>query len=169
MEDDEHFWKSPTNCSQTLHEKKAEAITKKDILDEIFSANSSIYNSNPHFLTFKNNAEKQKLNFKSNNSEIYYQPFTPAELIEAIKTSHNTAVSPDQIHYDFLKYLPKNSLNYLLTIYNDVWISSKFPESWKRATIFTVGSKSNDKTACTAVLNQTILKKALPSQHKSVQ
>ena len=50
-----------------------------DILAEIFSPNSSINNSDPHFLTFKNNAEKQKLN-KSNNSEKYNQPFTPAEL-----------------------------------------------------------------------------------------
>ena len=67
--------------------KKTEATTKKDIADtlaETFSANSSLNNSIPHFLTFKNNAEKQKLDFKSNNSEKYNQPFTPAELQEAI-------------------------------------------------------------------------------------
>ena len=96
-----------------------EAATKKDIADtlaEIFSTNSSLNNSNSHFLTFKNNAEKHKLNFKSNNSEKYNQPFTPAELQEAIETSHNPAIGPDEIHYQFLKHLPKNSLDYLLTI-----------------------------------------------------
>ena len=34
----------------------------------------------------------KKLNFKSNTSEKYNQPFIPAELQEAIKTSQNTAV-----------------------------------------------------------------------------
>ena len=97
---------------------KTEATTKKniaDILAETFSANSSINNSNQHFLTFKNNAEKQKLNFKSNNSEKYSQPFTQVELQEAMKTSHNTAVGPDEIHYEFLKHLPKNSFDCLQT------------------------------------------------------
>ena len=100
-----------------LIKNKTEAITKKDTA-ETFSANSSLNNSNPHFLTFKNNAEKQKLNFNSNNSEKYNQPFTPAELEEAIETSHDTANGPDEIHYEFLKHLPKNSLDYLLTIFN---------------------------------------------------
>ena len=93
-----------------LTKNKTEATTKKDIEDtlaETFSANSSLNISNPHFLTFKSNTEKQKLNFKFKNSEIYNQPFTPAELQEAIETSHNTAVSPDEIHYDFLKHLRK--------------------------------------------------------------
>ena len=90
-------------------------------INNTFSANSSINNSNPHFLTSKNNAEKQKLNLKSNNSEKYnQQPFTPAELQEALETSHNTAINPDEIYYEFLKHLPQNSLNYLLTISNDI-------------------------------------------------
>ena len=49
-----------------------EATSKKDIantLAETFSANSSINNSNPHFLAFKKNTEKQNLNFKSINSK----------------------------------------------------------------------------------------------------
>ena len=56
---------------------KTEETTKKDIADTLavtFSANSSINNSNSHFLTFKNNAEKENLNFKSYNSEKYNQP-----------------------------------------------------------------------------------------------
>ena len=85
-----------------------EATTKKDIADtlaETSSENSSLNNFNLHFLTFKNNVEKQKLNFKYNNSEKYNQPFTPAELQEAIETSHNPAISPDEIYYEFLKHL----------------------------------------------------------------
>ena len=102
-----------------------EATTKKDIADtlaETYLSNSSLNNFNLHLLTFKSNAEKQKLDF--NNSEKYNQPFTPAEQQEAIQTLQNTAVGSDEIHYDFLKHLPKNSLDYLLTIYKDFWIDS---------------------------------------------
>ena len=65
-----------------------ETITK---LAETFSANSSLNNSNQQFLTFKANTEKPKLNFKSNNSEKYNQPFTPAELKEDIQTTQQLA------------------------------------------------------------------------------
>ena len=126
---------------------KTEATTKKDIADtlaETFSANSSFNNSNPYFLTFKNSIEKQKLNFKSNNSEKYNQLFILAKLQEAIETLHNTAVGPDEIHYDFLKHLPKNSLDYLPTICNDIWINSKFPESWKIATMIPIPKPGRD-------------------------
>ena len=139
LSDEENIKKKPTNCSQTPHEKnQTEAPTKKGIADtlaETFSANSSINNSNPQFLTFENNAEKQKLKFKSNNSEKYNQLFIPAELQEVIETSHNTAISSDEIYYQFLKHLPKHSLDCLLTIFNDIWISSK---SWKIATIIPI-------------------------------
>ena len=89
---------------------KTEAITKKNIADTLiatFSANSLLNNSNPQFLIFKINAEKQKLNFKINNSEKYTQPFTPAELKEAIQEPHKIAVDPNKIHFDFLEHLPK--------------------------------------------------------------
>ena len=137
--------KSQPTALKHLTQNKTEATTKNDIADtlaETFSAYSSLSNSNPHFLTFKNNTEKQKLKF--NNSEKYNQPFTPAELQEAIETSQNTAVSPDEIHKDFLKHLPKNSLNCLLTIFNDIWINNKFPESWKIATIIPIPKLGRD-------------------------
>ena len=63
--------KKQTNCSQTPKKKQNGSNFKKDMantLAEKISANSSINNYNPHFLTFKNNTEKQKLNFKSSDS-----------------------------------------------------------------------------------------------------
>ena len=71
-----------------LTKNKTEATTKKDRADtlaETFSANSSLNNSNPHFLTFKNNVEKQKLKFKFSNPEKYNQSFTLTEQQEAIE------------------------------------------------------------------------------------
>ena len=62
----------------------------------------------------KKNAEKTKLNFKSNNLEDYNQPFSLSELTDCIMKYHNTAVGPDEIHNEFLKQLPSCSLDFLL-------------------------------------------------------
>ena len=107
---------------------KTEATTQKDLVDtrnETFSANSSINNFNLPFLIIRTNADKQKLNFESINSEKYYQPFTAEELKEATQRSHNTTVGSSEIRYEFLKQLPKLSPDYLLTIFNDILINGK--------------------------------------------
>ena len=78
-------------------------------------------------------AEKTKLNFKSNNLEDYNQPFSLSEL-----TDHDTAVGPDEIHCEFLKHLPSSSLEFLLQVFNEVWVSGRFPTSWKEATIIPI-------------------------------
>ena len=105
-----------------------------DTLAETFSPNSSSTNSNIEF--HKDKKEKQNLNFKLGNTESYNELFSLSELKEAIQKSHNTAISPDEIHYKFLRRLPPKSL---LTALNDIWKNSKFPESWKLATIIPIG------------------------------
>ena len=130
-----------------LTKTQTEATARKDIaevLAETFSENSSLKNSNPQFISYKSKSEKQRLNFKTNNSEKYNLPFTLAELKEVIQTSHNTAVGPNEIHYEFLKHLLKNSLNYLLKIFNGIWINGTFPESWKIATIIPISKPGKD-------------------------
>ena len=139
----------PTTLKHLTKKKQTEATTRKDIaevLAETFSENSSLKNSNPQFISYKSKSEKQRFNFKTNNSEKYNLPFTPAELKEAIQASHNTAVGPDEIHYEFLKHLTKNSLNYLLKIFNDIWINGIFPESWKIATIILISEPGKDNS-----------------------
>ena len=60
--------------------------------------------------------------------------------------SHNTAVRPDEIHYEFLKQLPSCSLDFLLQAFNEVWVSGKFPTSWKQATIIPIPKPGKDST-----------------------
>ena len=107
-----------TKSHQTLIKKKhIKARNKKDIADilaKTFSKNSSSNNYSEPFQNIKKNAEKTKLNFKSNNVEDYNQPFSLSELTDSIMKSHNTAVDPDEIHYEFLKQLPSCSLDFLL-------------------------------------------------------
>ena len=59
--------------------------------------------------------------------------------------SHNTAIGPDEIHYEFLKQLPPCSLDFLLHAFNGVWVSGKFPTSWKQA-IFSLLKPGKDHT-----------------------
>ena len=53
--------------------------------------------------------------------------------------SHNTAVGSDEIHYEFLKQLPSCSLDFLLQVFNEVWVSGK-------ATIIPIPKPGKDNT-----------------------
>ena len=124
-----------------LIKNNAQVTNIKDIagiLAETFSANSSFKNSNTESHKYKDKKEKQKLNFKSDNTESHNGFFSLSELKEVIKKSHNTAVGLNEIHQNFLRQLPLKSLEYLLTPLNNIWKNSKLPESWKLATIIPI-------------------------------
>ena len=89
---------------------------------------------------------KFNLNFKSSNTEEYNNPFNLVELKEAINKSHDTATGPDEVHYQMLKHLPPKSLQALLDIFNDIWETGKFPESWELSTIIPVPKPGKDHT-----------------------
>ena len=66
-----------------------------------------------------------------------------------LQKSHDTAAGHDQIHYQILKHLPKKSLESLLEILNDIWITGKFPEEWKKAIIIPIPKPNKDHTEAT--------------------
>ena len=141
--------KNTSSPIKHLSKNHIKATNKKDIADllaKTFSKNSSSTNYSKPFQNIKKNAEKSKLNFKSNNLEDYNQPFSLSELTDCIMKSHNTAVGPDEIHYEFLKQLPSCSLDFLLQAFNEVWVSGKFPTSWKQATIIPIPKPGKDNT-----------------------
>ena len=90
--------------------------------------------------------QKFNLNFKSSNTEEYNNPFNLVELKEAINKSHDTATGPDEVHYQMLKHLPPKSLQALLDIFNDIWETGKFPESWELFIIIPVPKPGKDHT-----------------------
>ena len=94
----------------------------------------------------KKQQQKIKLNFKSNNNEEYNNPFNLDGLKDAISKSHDTAAGPDEIHYQMLKHLPLKSLQALLDIFNNMWETGKFPESWELATIIPIPKPGKDHT-----------------------
>ena len=123
--------KSPsyTHLNMVGTDSKATSKTDNaDTLGETFCNNSSSFNYSESFRKIKTEQEKVKLNFKSQNNEIYNKDFNLDELVEAIQLSHDSATGPDEIHYQMLKHLPDTSLENLLNIFNYIWTTGKFPD-----------------------------------------
>ena len=117
-----------------------------DVLADTFAEKSSSANYSTAFQKFQNFKEKTKLNFKSNNDELYNKDFTIKELRKALKKCHDTAVGCDDIHNQFLKHLPFRSLDSLLRIFNQVWHTGILPDSWKEAIVIPIPKPGKDST-----------------------
>ena len=58
--------------------------------------------------------------------------------MDSLKKAHDTAVRPDDIHYQILKQIPEKSLEVLLDIYNEISSGGDFPSQWRKATIIPI-------------------------------
>ena len=113
-------------------------------LAQEISKNSSSNNYRTKFQKYQVKAEKEHLDFDTDNSENYNVPFTIRELCDALKKSHDTATGPDEIRYQLLKHLPRDSLMVVLDIFNDIWASDEMPECWKEATVIPIPKPVKD-------------------------
>ena len=139
--------KSPTAVHH-LSVNGTEVSSVPDIantLGQTFSNNSSSAHYTDTFNTRRRQAEKQQLKFKSNNIESYNALFSLQELSMAIEKSSDSAVGPDDIHYQMLKHLPQSALNTLLHIINQSWSSEHFPSTWQQAVILPIPKADKDK------------------------
>ena len=138
--------------SNVCHLKRPDntiASSTKDIADTLaegFAKNSSSENYSSTFQHVKEKAERTPLMFKSNNEKEYNRPFSLNELLDSLNKAHDTAVGPDEVHYQLLKHLPRESLKLLLAIYNDIWVSGNVPDSWKEATVIPIPKPGKDHT-----------------------
>ena len=86
--------KSPNYTHLNMVGTDSKAISKTDIADtlgETFCHKSSSFNYSESFRKIKTKQEKVKLNFKSQNNEIYNKDFNLDELVETItRLSHGS-------------------------------------------------------------------------------
>ena len=131
----------PDDFTHLNTKRGTKATSKEEIantLGETFLDDSSSRNYSEKFQNIKKQEEKIKLNFTSSNTEEYNSLFNITELKDAIAISKDTATGPDDIHYQMLKHLPETALDTLLHIFNGIWTTGVFPESWRLATIIPV-------------------------------
>ena len=104
--------KQSTTTIHHLENNDGAKITERvDIANRLaqeISKNSSSNNYHTKFQKYQQKAEKEHLDFDTDNSENYNVPFTIRELCDALKKSHDTATGPDQIHYQLLNLLPRD-------------------------------------------------------------
>jgi ribonuclease HI len=131
-----------------LQQKNGDTATDKESIAETladeFAYNSSTSHYTTKFQQHKVLAERKPLDFNSNNTEIYNIPFTFSELQLSLRMSHDTAVGPDEIPYQFLKHLPTESLLVLLGIFNSIWAEESFPPSWRNAITIPIPKPGKD-------------------------
>ena len=113
-------------------------------LTQEISKNSSSNNYCTKFQKYQEKAEKEHLDFDTDNSENYNVLFTIRELCDALKKCHDTTTGPHEVHYQLLKHLPRDSLMVLLYIFNDIWASGEIPECWNEATVIPIPKPGKD-------------------------
>ena len=141
-------YKGQSVCHLQL--RNGDTATDKESIAEAladeFAFNSSTSHYSDKFQAYKAKAESRHLCFEPDGPQFYNGPFTLLELQLSLKRCHDTAVGPDEVHYQFLKHLPPDSLAVLLGIFNAIWRSNAFPSSWREATIIPIPKPGKDSS-----------------------
>jgi hypothetical protein len=142
-----HQWQISTSHHLLVNDNKIEhpqhiANTHASTI----SFNSSHEHYSKSFEKSRVRQEKRALNFNSGNSEHYNELFSLSELQVALRQCHDTAVGPDEMHYQMLQHLPYTVLSSLIHILNDIWQTCSFPSSWSEATIIPLPKPDKDHT-----------------------
>ena len=64
--------------------------------------------------------------------------------MDSIKKSNHSAVGHDEVHNEFLKQLPDESVKCLLKLYNNIWVNGTFPETWRQSIIVPIPKSGKD-------------------------
>ena len=122
---------------------------QKDIANEhaaVFTDNSSSAHYSATFQAIKEQEEKVKIDFTTDNTEVYNKPFRLRDLRQSIMKAKPRAPGPDGIHNNLLKQLPEDTLNILKEILNRIWISADLPQQWRAATVIPIPKPNKDHT-----------------------
>ena len=113
-------------------------------LGETFAYHSSENRCHPEFLPLKRQSERKRINFQNESNESYNDPFTKMELRTAIHSAKDTSPGEDRVHYQMLKHLGEDTLEFLLEMYNYIWQRNQFPLKWRKAIVIAIAKPGKD-------------------------
>ena len=85
------------------------------------------------FLAIKEKKESEPIDFRTDIHYSYNDNFTHEELLSCLSDCANTAPGEDSISFELLKHVHENSYNFLLQLYNTLWVNEHFPNGWNTA------------------------------------
>ena len=121
--------------------------TVPDIAETIadsFRNTSSDENYSPEFQTFKREVERNTIQFESNNQEYYNIPFSMSEFTQSLMATKETTPGEDQITYKMIKMLKLEAKEYVLKIFNHLFLNSHYPNRWKMSIVVPVPKPGKD-------------------------
>ena len=106
---------------------------------------------NKRFQKYKENVEKKKIKFEEDleQKEYYNVKFKEEELMEALKTSNDSAPGNDKINFEMIKHLSNKAKTYLLKLYNHLWERKEFIKEWREAIIIPIPKPGKDPSNVT--------------------
>ena len=96
------------------------------------------------FREMKRAEEQAQIDFSGGEQELYNNPFNMAELDHALENSRESAPGPDNITYSMIKNLTMEIKSKLLQLFNLIWSTGTYPQSWKEATIVALPKPNKD-------------------------
>ena len=142
-----------SNKSYIPHLKKGQDIIyddleKANLMAQQFADTSNNKNFCKKFLRRKNKFEQKHkdVNPKTHpETEHLNDDIALHELTTAISSAkRNSCPGSDNIHYEFLKNLPRNAQNYLLNIFNELYQTSSFIPDWQNSIIIPILKPTQD-------------------------
>ena len=115
-----------------------------DILGEHLASVSSNNSYDQSFIPLKNRIEAINLNFNSPQEEQYNDPITAEETQSCLTSLKNSASGPDEISNEILKHLHIKAMQFLVHIFNSVWLQDQFPLAWRTATVLAFPKPGKD-------------------------
>ncbi|GFO13691.1 hypothetical protein PoB_004019600 [Plakobranchus ocellatus] len=79
-----------------------------------------------------------------------------AELKNSIVKSNESAAGPDNVYYQFLRYLPESCLHTLLKLFNNIWTTGDIPHLGGRLRWFQFQNPDAGKWPVTALVDDPI-------------
>ena len=117
-----------------------------DCLGRRFAYVSSKNSSDQRFQEFKDQAEREKVDFNTDIEFGYNEDISRAEFLHNLNLSNDSAPGPDEICYSMLKNLAPSGKRILLELLNCIFKGGKFPEKWKEAFIIPILKEGKEST-----------------------